>query len=140
MRTARAIRQAYEQRFAQLGLNLSQASVLAFLDESGAVTQTNLATGLGLGKAAAGSIIDALQGRGLVERKPDQSDRRVWLVAVTDAGRKLAGPVQEIDRILRGDLRNGISRQERQQLAGLLVRLQSNLDGILDSGTGRTDS
>ena len=42
MATARAIRVAYDQRLAVYELNLSQASVLAYLNESGPLTQTQL--------------------------------------------------------------------------------------------------
>ena len=48
MATARAIRQAYDLRFAELGLNLSEASLLAYVEESGALTQTRLAERLGI--------------------------------------------------------------------------------------------
>ena len=136
MKTARAIRQAYETRLAPLELNLSQASLLGFLKDSGPLTQTQLAASLGLGRAATGAIIDALERRELVERRPNPKDRRVWLVATTPKGAELAEPVLEIDRALRGDLRSGISRRERQQLAELLVRLQSNLSEILEEEVG----
>ena len=137
MRTARVIRRAYESRLAPLGLNLSQASMLGFLVDSGPMSQTQLASSLGLGRAATGSIIDALEERGLVERRRDPSDRRVWLVVVTNAGSHLSEPVLAIDRALRGDLRRGISRSERQSLAELLVRLQGNLSGILADDTNQ---
>ena len=39
MATARAIRQAYDARFRDLGLNLSEASLLAFVAEAGPFTQ-----------------------------------------------------------------------------------------------------
>jgi DNA-binding MarR family transcriptional regulator len=136
MQTARAIRQAYETRLATLDLNLSQASLLGFLKDSGPLTQTQLAASLGLGRAATGAIIDALEKRGLVERRPDPKDRRVWLVATTRAGSDLAEPVLEIDRALRDDLRAGITKRERQLLAELLVRLQANLSGILGDDNG----
>jgi DNA-binding MarR family transcriptional regulator len=135
MQTARAIRRAYETRLAPLDLNLSQASILGFL-ANGPTSQTQVASSLGIGRAAAGSIVDTLEKRGLVERQPDPNDRRVWLVAVTKAGAALAKPVQEIDRVLRTELRAGISRNERQQLAELLVRLQSNLTTILGDEPG----
>ncbi len=137
MRTAQAIRRAYESRLASLDLNLSQASVLGFLVDSGPLTQTHLAASLGLGRAATGAIIDVLEKRGLLERRPDPKDRRVWLVVVTDAGVELSRPVLRIDRSLRGDLRTGISRRERQVLAGLLVRLQDNLAVILTGDDNR---
>ncbi len=132
MATARAIRQANDGRMARLGLNLSQASLLAYLHESGPLRQAQLASRLGLGRPALGATVDALEARGLVERQPDPGDRRVWLVAVTAAGKERVGPIAEIDRDLRSALRAGISRDERQQLAGLLLRLQANLERVTD--------
>ena len=43
--------------------------------------------------------------------------------------------INEIDRVLRAELRLDISRSERQQLANLLLRLQSNLARILAETT-----
>ena len=131
MATARALRQAFDRRFEALDLNLSQASLLAYLQESGPLTQTRLARRLGLGRAATGTLVDGLERRGLVERRPDETDRRVWLVATTQAGKELVGPVNDLDRVLREELREGIPRSERQQLAQLLLKLQSNLARVL---------
>jgi DNA-binding MarR family transcriptional regulator len=133
MATARAIRQAYGRRLARLELNLSQACLLAFVHEWGPQTQTQLAEGLGLGRAATGSVVDALERRGLAERQPDARDRRVWRVAVTQQGRDLVKPILEIDQVLRRELRVGISREDRQLLAQLLLRLQSNLSSLLEA-------
>ncbi len=127
MSAAAAIRNAYDCRLAPLGLNLSQASLLAYICDFGPVSQTRAATHLSQGRAVTGTQIDKLEALGLVERQPDPADRRVWLVAGTAAGRTLAASVAEVDAVLRQELRVGISREERQALAGLLVRLQQNL-------------
>ena len=131
MATARAIRQAYDSRFVQLDLNLSEASLLAYVEEFGPQTQTRLADRLGLGRAATGSIVDGLQKRGCVERHPDAEDRRVWLVTLTATGKELVAEISAIDQVLRKELRCGISRADRHQLADLLVRLGGNLAGVL---------
>ena len=131
MATARAVRHAFDRRFEDLGLNLSQASLLAYLHESGPLSQTQLARRLGLGRAATGALVDGLEARGLVERQPDTSDRRVWLVACTQTGKELVSDVNEADEVLRAELREGIPRSERQQLARLLLKLQSNLARVL---------
>ena len=127
MATANAIRAAYDQRLGPLGLNLSVASLLAYIRDFGPVTQTRAAEHLDQGRAVTGTQVDKLQALGLVERLPDPDDRRVWLVAVTDAGRELAARVDDVDAVLRAELRAGITRADRQSLAGLLVRLQHNL-------------
>lgn len=131
MATARAIRQSYDQRFNDLDLNLSEASVLAYVAEHGALSQTQIAKSLGLGRAATGALIDALEDRALVQRQTDPDDRRVWLVEITIAGKELLEEVYVRDQILRKQLRNGITRQERQQLAAVLVRLGNNLASVL---------
>lgn len=132
MAAARQIRCLYDLRFSELELNLSQASLLAYVSEFGANTQTALAERMGLGRAATGTMIDQLEGRGLLERKPDPEDRRVWLIAVTSTGMKLVKRIGAIDGVVRDQLRTGISRQERQQLASVLVRIQQNLVLELD--------
>ena len=131
MATARAIRQSYDQRFNDLDLNLSEASVLAYVAEHGALSQTQIAKSLGLGRAATGALIDVLEDRDLVQRETDPDDRRVWLVEITIAGKELVEEVYVRDQILRKQLRTGITRQERQQLAAVLVRLGNNLASVL---------
>lgn len=131
MSTARAIRRAYEIRLTDLDLNLSQASLLAFLFEAGPITQSRLASRLGIGRAAAGLIIDGLEARELIERQANPNDRRAWLIALRPEGIRITKPIFKLDATLRSELRDGISRTERQQLAGLLLRLQGNLAGIL---------
>ena len=127
MSTASAIHAAYDSRLAPLGLTLNQASLLAYISEFGPVSQTRAAEHLGQGRAVTGTHVDKLEGLGLVERRPDPADRRVWLVAITTAGTAMAEAVADVDRVLREELREGISRADRQTLAALLIRLQQNL-------------
>jgi DNA-binding MarR family transcriptional regulator len=125
--TARGIRQAYDQAYADLGLTMPEASLLAFIAEGDPKTQTQLAQRLGTGRPVTGARIDALQARGAIHRQPHPHDRRVWLVQITDHGRDLVATINERDKALRTLLREGISRDERRLLADLLVRIQRNL-------------
>ena len=127
MATAIAIRAAYDERLAHLGLTLSLASLLAYVADFGPVNQTRAAEHLGQGRAVTGTQIDRLEALGHVERRPDPNDRRVWLVAITPSGLDLSAAIADVDRVLRAELRNGISRADRQTLAATLVRLQENL-------------
>lgn len=127
MATANAIHQAYDQRLAPLGLTLSLASLVAYVADFGPVNQTRVAEHLAQGRAVTGTQIDRLESLGWVERRPDPDDRRVWLVAITGTGSTVAAEIAEIDRELRAELRAGISRADRQNLAATLVRLQHNL-------------
>lgn len=127
MATANAIRGAYDERLAGLGLTLSLASLLAYVADYGPVSQTRAAEHLGQGRAVTGTQIDRLEALGHVERRPDPRDRRVWLVAIRPSGLELAASIAAVDQVLRSELRSGISRADRQTLAATLVRLQQNL-------------
>ena len=131
MSLARELRRAYDLHFEELGLNLSEASVLAYAQEAGPLMQAELAKQLGVGRAALGAVVDSLEGRGLVERQPKPGDRRVWLVAVTGDGHALAQKVNKIDERLRGAFREGISRKERRELTSLLNRLGDNVQRVI---------
>lgn len=135
MATANAIRAAYDDRLAPLGLNLSLASLLSYVADFGPVTQTRVAEHLGQGRAVTGTQIDRLERDRLVERRPDPGDRRVWLVAITPAGERLVASIADVDRVLRAELRAGISRADRQTLAATLIRLQQNLHPSNTEGT-----
>ena len=129
--TANAIRDAYDARLAPLGLTLSLASLLAYICEFGPVSQTRAAEHLHQGRAVTGTQVDKLEALGHVVRRPDPGDRRVWLLVGTDGGRRVAESIADVDRVLRAELRSGISRADRQTLAGLLLRLQGNLHRTL---------
>ncbi|HEV3363842.1 MAG TPA: MarR family transcriptional regulator, partial [Acidimicrobiia bacterium] len=110
----------------------SEAYLLGHVHTHGPMTQTQLAEGLGIGRAATGALIDALEGKGLVERTAHAADRRVWLVAST---RRAAPVVEEaiaIDAALRHQLWTGVSPAERRQLSETLQRIQGNLAALLD--------
>lgn len=130
MSLSRDIRRAYDLRLQELGLNLSEASTLAYTQESGPLMQADLARHLGIGRAAMGSLVDSLEELKLVERRPKPGDRRVWLVAVTPSGGEVVRQVLKIDEKLRAELRAGISRKERRELAQLLNRLRENMGRV----------
>jgi MarR family transcriptional regulator for hemolysin len=133
MATARLVRSAFDVRLAALDLNLTQASLLAYIAEFGPTSQTRLADHLGIGRAAIGSVVDQLEARELVARRPDPDDRRVWLVAITPSGSELAVEVSRVDSVLRAELRHGIGREERQALAWVMTRLQHNLQTVISN-------
>jgi DNA-binding MarR family transcriptional regulator len=126
MAASRLIRRVTDARLAPLDLNLSQTVALAVLAETGPITQSQLAERLGMGRAATGWTIDALHERGAVNRVADPTDRRVWLLELTRDGTALHAKALAVDDQLREELRDGLSRDERAQLAHLLLRLVDN--------------
>jgi DNA-binding MarR family transcriptional regulator len=67
-------------------------------------------------------IVDRLESRGLVERRPDPGDRRVKVAAATEQGRAVARDLREGLHFAREPLA-GLSEEERRSLRDLLRRM-----------------
>jgi DNA-binding MarR family transcriptional regulator len=133
---ARLQLRVYNRRFAATGLNQSQVAALIHLDRVEVLSQTDLAHRLGMRKAAAGTLIDGLEGKGLVERTRSRTDRRLQLVSITDEGRAVVNEVDQMAEQLGTALRAGVSREERAQLVSILQRLRDNLRRLDQSESG----
>jgi len=131
MAASRDMRRAYDSRLAGLGLKLTEAFLLTHVHARGPLTQTQAAELLGIGRAATGALIDALERKGLVERSGHAGDRRVWLLSSTEGAAPVVGEIVAIDTALRQEMWTGISAAERRTLMEILGRLEDNLAAVL---------
>lgn len=116
---------AEEPVLAAHGISMWGYVVLVALDGSSVRTQAALAAAIGADKTRIIRDLDELQERGLIERTPDPDDRRVRLLAITDAGRALKNAVQ--DEIQRGEEHwlSELSADERRTFLRALGRLSA---------------
>ena len=68
------------------GLNLSQTAALALLDESGGMTNADLARAQAMKPQSMSTILASLEQEGLVERSPHPTDGRQILFSLTAQG------------------------------------------------------
>lgn len=82
-------------------------------------------------------IVDRLEARGLVERRPAPADRRVKLAAVTPEGRQVARELRETLRFAHEPFAE-LSATERVLLRGLLRRMlgrgEDEAEGVVSGG------
>jgi DNA-binding MarR family transcriptional regulator len=79
---------------ARHGISMWGYVVLIALDGSPARTQAALAQAIGADKTRIIATLDELQQAGLITREPDPADRRVRLLAITAAGRRIRAAAQ----------------------------------------------
>jgi DNA-binding MarR family transcriptional regulator len=125
-----ALRRAYHHavsnltaRIGGLGCSPLEFSVLVRLHDDGPWTQNQLGRSILMKPANVGALVQRLEERELVTRRPDPEDRRAIRVAITDAGVALLARVRaEADAANRHTL-SVLEPAEREQLMALLRRL-----------------
>lgn len=110
----------YEAAASAVDLTAVQAKVLVALEQP--LPMHQIAVKLGSERSNVTGIIDRLQARGLVERRPDEQDRRVKNIVATEAGRELARRFQRSLRFAAEPLA-ALDAADRVHLRDLLARM-----------------
>lgn len=111
----------YEQAAAAHSLTGAQARVLGLLSLE-PMPMRRIAQKLKCEPSNVTGIVDRLEVRGLVERRPDPADRRVKLAAPTEKGTRTARQLRESLDFAREPLA-GLSDADRAVLRDLLRRM-----------------
>ncbi|MER5543050.1 MarR family transcriptional regulator [Streptomyces sp. NPDC002589] len=111
----------YEEAAGQHALTGSQARLLSLLSVE-PLPMRKLAQKLKCEPSNVTGIVDRLESRGLVERRPDPADRRVKVAAATEEGLSVARDLREGLHFAREPLA-GLSAEERGSLRDLLRRM-----------------
>ncbi|MEU5592528.1 MarR family transcriptional regulator [Streptomyces sp. NPDC020298] len=111
----------YEEAAGEHALTGAQARLLSLLSVE-PLPMRKLAQKLKCEPSNVTGIVDRLEARGLVERRPDPADRRVKLAAATDEGGRVARELRDGLRFAREPLA-GLSDEERLALRDLLRRM-----------------
>jgi len=126
-RVARLLRRRFEQHAHDSGLTRSQWQVLATLANNEGINQSGLADQLEIEPITLGRIIDRLEQRGLIERHPDPSDRRAWLLHLTPAARPKLIQLRGLGDVTRAEALAGVPKADTERLLRTLQALKANL-------------
>ena len=113
----------FGERLAELNLVPAHAGIFRILAARPAITQQALATALKALPSRLVALIDELESRGLLERRPHETDRRSYALHLTEAGKSTGQAIGRIAREHQKSLLAALSEEERGQLAALLQRI-----------------
>ncbi|RQW96803.1 MarR family winged helix-turn-helix transcriptional regulator [Micromonospora inaquosa] len=101
----------------------SQSRALSVLARHGEVRPGTLADHLRIAPRSATEVVDDLQTRGLVERRPDPADRRATLVALTAEGDRVSTAIRAARRAEADRFFGHLNDTDRAELARILRTL-----------------
>ena len=127
---ARLMRVAFDRRGRELGLTRSQWWVLTVLYAKEGVTKSELAAFMELEKATLGRLLDRLEEKEWVERRPDRTDRRIKRVFLTDRVQGLMRSLRAIAADIRRDASRGIDHAQHEAFIDTLLMIKANLNSF----------
>jgi DNA-binding MarR family transcriptional regulator len=113
----------FAERLKVLDLMPSDAGILRLLRAAGGVSQQELAARLGIHPSRLVAILDNLEKRGYLERRPNPEDRRLYSLYLTKGGEELLGKIGRLAREHQESLLSPLNNEERTALGSLLLRL-----------------
>jgi DNA-binding MarR family transcriptional regulator len=118
---ARRLRDTSQETLAPWDITPAQLRALRMLRRHGVMRLSELSDRLRIAPRSATEVVDALEKRGLAERRPDQGDRRATLVEVTDDGGSVLDAIRgsEAERVF-----SRLTPADRSQLARILRKLR----------------
>ncbi len=128
----RLITTAMDKELKALGLTRSQLRVVLHLSRNDGLTQVRIAEDLEMGKVAIGGLLDRLQSKQLIERKPHPTDRRATLIYLTAKTLALYEPILASGSYVTAQMLRGLSSTQQEQLIDLLLLVKQNTLGIIN--------
>jgi DNA-binding MarR family transcriptional regulator len=113
------------------GLTLATSHILAIIDSAGRpLSPHTLSRQLVVSRASVTGLLDALEKRSLIRRRPHPEDRRMLLIELTEEARTVLAAFRPLIHQEELRLMSCLSEREQRQLLRLLGRVQARLDEL----------
>ncbi len=122
----RLITTAMDKELKALGLTRSQLRVILHLSRQDGLTQVRIADDLDMGKVAVGGLLDRLEAKGLVERRPHPTDRRAICIFLTAKAAALYQPILKSGAYVTEQMLESIKPEDQERLVDLLLTVKQN--------------
>ncbi|MDM8011253.1 MAG: MarR family transcriptional regulator [Parasphingorhabdus sp.] len=125
--TARLFRRELNERMRHSGVTALQWRLLAYLARNEGTNQVKLAEFLEVEPITLSRMIDRLADAGMLSRRRDPDDRRAWRLYLEEQSLPLIVELRAASAKLTEAAQEGLTTEEREQLASLVERMRQNL-------------
>jgi len=113
----------FAERIAEVDLQPPLFRVLNLVEAAEGQSQQAIGEAIQVPPSRMVALVDELEQRGLVERRPDPADRRVRALFLTEKGRKTLTRGREIAKQHEKELTRGMAAADRKRLTELLQKI-----------------
>jgi DNA-binding MarR family transcriptional regulator len=134
----RLVRAYADKQAARYGITRAQWAVLAKVERAEGLKQTELAEQMEMQPITLTRLIDRLCDNGWIERRSDDSDRRVNRLYLLKAARPLLGKLSGLRSELTATALQGINPADAHRLLGNLETIKENVRNAIQSANEET--
>ena len=128
---AHNLRSMIDKELAPHNLTRVKWLALGIIRNNPGISQSGLAEKMELGDATVGRLIDRMQERGFVERRPNPNDRRANDLYLTDIAKPLITELDYLADKLKAAALEGVSETDRKTANKVLETIKRNLKAKL---------
>ncbi len=121
---------------ARHGITATQLNVLKLLEAVGKLSLSELSRRMAATNSTVTGIIDRMVAAGLVVREQSAEDRRVWTIAMTDAGRSLSREIEVAPWDLLRQALNDLPAAELDSLIDTLTKVAAHVESAVRTRDG----
>lgn len=132
---ARLLRVDADKRARAHGMTRAQWAILIWLDRQPGISQKELAELLEVEPITVARLIDRLEGRGMVERRPDPRDRRIWRLHLSLPAHAVLSDIHQQRAEMSAMVTQGVGDDSQASMIEALSRMKITL--TRDSHAGR---
>jgi DNA-binding MarR family transcriptional regulator len=132
---ARLLRVDADKRARSHGMTRAQWGILVWLERQPGISQKELAELLEVEPITVARLVDRLELRGMVERRPDPRDRRIWRLHLLLPAHLVLREINQQRSEMAATLTGGIEPENLTIMIEALVRMKATL--TRDSHPGR---
>jgi MarR family transcriptional regulator, transcriptional regulator for hemolysin len=124
---ARLLRVDADKRARLHGMTRAQWSILIWLERQPGISQKELSELLEVEPITVARLIDRLESRGMVERRPDPRDRRIWRLHLLRPARDVLHEIDEHRADMTRIVTVGVDDHSIEIMTEALMRMKATL-------------
>ena len=124
---ARMMRTLADARARNHGMTRAQWMILVWLDRQPGMSQNEMAALIEVEPITVGRLVDRLERRGMVERRPDPADRRIWRLHLKPEAEPMLQEIAKARVELNAMMIAGLPKKDLDTTIDCLLQMKTNM-------------
>jgi MarR family transcriptional regulator for hemolysin len=124
---ARMLRTRFDRWARSYGMTRAQGVILVRLHHQPGISQIEMAALCEVEPITIGRLVDRLEARGLIERRPDPTDRRIKRLHLLPASAPILAKIEAYKADQDSWLLDGVSLEDRKTAVNVLLHMKNKL-------------